>query len=172
VSILRFFDRDEEAQRILDNLSTTVSERRLLSDLLNRLLAEGEEQKENAVRVARRILTNPAFLQNTRRLTADVLLMESAIRVLQAQNQVEPVVPLLENRLRTHRDRTDSRILLARLYLMLDRRDEARALALELVQNPTADTERRQMITSLLTNFGLTRELEAMNRFLLEQRRP
>ena len=83
---------------------------------------------------------------------------------------MEAVTPVLENRLRAHRDKTDSRILLAQLYVLIDRRDEARALALELAQNPTAETERRQMIISLLVQFGLQRELEAMNRLLLEQR--
>ena len=97
------------------------------------------------------------------------VLLEEAIRVLRAQNQIDSVVPILESRLRNHRDKTDSRILLARLYMMIDRRDEARTLALELALNPTAEPERRQMITSLLTNFGLQRELEAMNRLLLER---
>ena len=169
VSVLRFFNRDDEAQRILDNLATTVSEHRLLAELLNQLISEGESQKENAARIARRILTNPAFLQNTQRLTAEVLLMETALRALGEHNQVESVVPMLESRLRAHRDKTDSRILLARLYLVVNRQDDARALALELAQNPTAEAERRQMIVSMLVQFGLQRELEAMNRLLLEQ---
>ncbi|MCL2710764.1 MAG: tetratricopeptide repeat protein [Planctomycetaceae bacterium] len=169
VSVLRFFNRDDEAQRILDHLSATMSDRRLLVDLLNRLIADGESQKENAAKIARRILTNPAFLQNTRRLTQDVMLMETAVRTLRAQNQVDSVVPVLESRLRSHRDKTDARILLARLYRMINRQDEAKALALELAQNPTAEPERRQMIVSLLVDFGLQRELEAMNRLLLER---
>jgi hypothetical protein len=50
-----------------------------------------------------------------------------------------------------------------------DRQEEAKALALELAQNPTAEPERREMIVSLLTRFSLHRELEAMNRLLLER---
>ena len=169
VPVLRFFYKDEEAQRILDHLSITVSDRRLLADLFYRLIPEGAPQKENAAKVAKRILTNPAFLQNSRRLTADVYLLESAIKVLKEHNQAEPVIPILENRLRGHRDQTDSRILLATLYLTINRQEEAKTLVLELAQNPTAEPERRQRITSMLLHFGLQRELETMNRLLLER---
>ena len=170
VPMLNYYDREAEANRILEHLAITISDRRLLAELFNRVLAMGEPHQENAARIARRILMNPAFLQTSRRLTADVFLMESAIRVLREQEQLESVVPVLENRLRGHRDGTDSRILLARFYLVLGRQVEARELALELAQNPTLESERRQMITSLLSHFGLQRELESMNRLLLEER--
>jgi len=170
VPVLRHFGRDEEVQRIWDHLAVTVSDRRMLAELFNEMLAAGEPQKENVARIAQRILMNPAFLQNPRRLTSDVLLFQAAFRALQSQNRQDVVVPMLEARFRGLRDKTDSRILLARLYLMLDREAEARALALELAQNPTREPERRQMIVSLLVQFGMQRELEAMNRLLLEGR--
>jgi hypothetical protein len=107
-------------------------------------------------------------MQNSRRLTADVNLLRSAVEVLQKQNQMDTVMPMLENRLRGLRDKTDARLLSATLYMMLDRQDEAKALALELAANPTAEPERRQMIVQLLLRFGLQRELEAMNRSLIE----
>jgi hypothetical protein len=170
VQMLQHFGRDEEVQRIWDHLSMTVTDRRLLSELFNTMVAEGDSQKENAARIAQRILMNPSFLQNTRRLTADLLLLQAAFRMLQSQDRHDVVVPMLESRFRGLRDRTDSRILLARLYLMVDRQDEARALAFELSQHPTSEPERRQMIVSLLVHFGMNRELEAMNRALLERR--
>ena len=169
VPILRHFQRDEEAQRILDHLAATVADQRLLSELFYRMNSLGDSQKENAAKIAQRILINPAFLQNSRRLTSDSRLFQEAFRTLQEQHQTEAVLPALETRLRNLRDRTDSRILLAQLYQMLDRKEEAKALALELAQNPTAEPERRQMIVAMLLHFGLQRELEAMNRQLLEQ---
>jgi tetratricopeptide (TPR) repeat protein len=169
VSVLEFFGRNEEAQKILDQLVMTASDRRLLADLLRKLISSEKHPQENAAKIARRILTHPAFLQNAQRLTTEVLLLEDAVKTLREQNQMEPITPLLENRLCGHRDKTDSQILLARLYLLLDRQDEAKALALELSQNPTSEPERRQMIVSLLTHFGLYKELESMNRLLLER---
>ena len=78
-------------------------------------------------------------------------------------------MPVLEARLRVLRNKTDARILLATLYQYINRHDEAKALALELAQNPTWEPERRQKIVALLLHFGLQRELEAMNRLLLER---
>jgi len=169
IPVLQYFNRTEEAQRVEEHLVATVSDRRMLSELLYKTISAGAPQQENAAKIAQRILQNPAFLQNSRRLTSDVYLLESAIKALRAQNQAETVVLALEHRLRGLRDRTDSRILLAKLYLATDRREEAKTLALELAQNPTAEPERRQMIVSLLVQFGLQRELETMNRLLIEQ---
>jgi len=169
VPILQHFGRHEEAQRTLDHLAVTVSDRRLLSELFYKMVSAGSPQRENAAKIAQRILQNPSFLQNTRRLTADVFLLEETLKVLRQQNRTELVVPALESRLRGLRDKTDSRILLARFYLAIGRQEEAKALALELAQNPTSEAERRQMVVSLLTGFGLHRELEAMNRLLLER---
>ena len=112
----------------------------------------------------------PAFLQNSRRLSADVRLFEEAFKVLQEQNKLDTVMPMLENRLLGMRDKTDSRLLTAKLYLMLNRNDEAKALVLELSLNPTDEIERRQMTTTLLMQFGMYRELEAMNRLLSERK--
>ena len=168
-TVLQHFQRDEEAQRILDRLVLSVSDHRLMTELFYKMNAAGDLQKENAAKIAQRILQNPAFLQNSRRLTADVFLLEAATKTLQRQDRAEAVVPILEARLRGLRDKTDSRILLAKLYLELDRREEAKELTLELALNPTAEPERRQMIVSLLVHFGLQRELEAMNRLLLER---
>jgi len=170
VPVLRHFGREEEVQQIWDSLAVTVSDRRLLAELFNEMVAAGAPQRENAAKIAQRILMNPAFLQNSRRLTSDILLLQAAFRMLQSQDRHETVVPVLEARFRGLRDKTDSRIVLARLYLMLDRQEEAKALVLELAQNPTAEPERRQMIVSLLVQFGMQRELEAMNRLLLEKR--
>ncbi|MCL2005851.1 MAG: tetratricopeptide repeat protein [Planctomycetaceae bacterium] len=170
IPMLLHYGREEEIQRIWDRLSATVSDRRLMAELFNRLQSEGEPQRENTAKIAHRILANPAFLQNSRRLSADLYLLESAIRVLREQERLELVIPMLESRFRGLRDATDSRILLARLYLMLDRWDEARTLALELAQAPSAEPERRQTIVSLLVHFGLHRELESMHRLLLERR--
>jgi len=169
VPVLQYYNRAEEAQRVEDHLVATVSDRRLLAELLYKMISAGAPQKENAAKIAQRIVQNPAFLQNSRRLTSDVYLLESAIKALRAQNRVETVVPALESRLRGLRNRTDSRILLAKLYMATDRQEEAKALALELAQNPTSEPERRQMIVSLLVQFGLQRELETMNRLLIEQ---
>jgi hypothetical protein len=169
VLILRHYQRDQEAQQIYDHLVTTVSDQRLLSELFYKLYAQGELQKDNVMKLAQRILLNPAFLQNTRRLTSDILLLESAIKVLRTENRLETVVPVLESRLRGQRNKTDSRILLATLYLNIDRHDEAKALALELARHPTLEPERRLRIVGLLLHFGLQRELEAMNRMLLER---
>ena len=160
----------DAAQQLWDHLSATVSDRRLLTELFYKVInMPGEPQQENAAKIAQRILTNPAFFQNSRRITTDLLLFQSAIKTLRERDRLETVVPVIETRLRGLRDKTDSRIFLARLYLELDRNDEAKALALELAQNPTAEPERRQMIVSLLLSFGLQRELEAMNRLLLER---
>jgi hypothetical protein len=169
VPILQHFQREEESQRILDHLSATISDQRLMSELFYRMNGAGDAQKENAAKLAQRILLNPAFLQNSRRLTSDVYLFHETFKTLQRQNRQESVMPMLETRLRGLRNRTDSRILTAQLYQMLDRREEAKTLALELAQNPTAEPERRQMIVSLLMQFGLQKELESMNRLLLEQ---
>jgi len=169
VLILRHYQREEEAQQIYDHLSATVSDQRLLSELFYRLNAQGDLQKENVLKIAQRILLNPAFLQNSRRLTADMLLLESTVRLLVKENRMETVVPVLETRLRGLRNKTDARILLATLYQNINRHEEAKALALELAQHPTWEPERRQKIVSLLLHFGLQRELEAMNRMLLER---
>jgi hypothetical protein len=169
VPILQHFNRAEEAQRILDPLAVTVSAQRLMSELFYRMNSLGDSQKENAAKIAGRILLNPAFLQNTRRITSDVYLFQEAFKLLQRQNRLESVVPMLETRLRSLRDRTDSRILTAQLYQMLDRKEEAKTLALELSLNPTAERERRDMIVRLLVDFGMNKELESMNRLLLEQ---
>jgi hypothetical protein len=169
IPILRHYQRENDAQRILDHLSATVSDQRLLAELFYRINASGGLQKENVTKVAQRILLNPSFLQNTRRLTSDSRLFQEAFKTLQEQNLLESVMPMLETRLRGLRNRTDSQLLTAQLYLMLDRKEEAKALALELAQNPTAESERRQMIVSLLLYFGLQRELETMNRMLLEK---
>ena len=169
VLLLQHYQRGEEAQKIYDHLAVTVSDQHLLSELFYRLNAQGELQKDNVVKIAQRILLNPAFLQNSRRLTSDIFLLEAAMKVLRQQNQAEAVVLVLETRLRGLQNKTDSRILLATLYQNLDRQEEAKALALELAQHPTLEPERRQKIVSLLLHFGLQRELEAMNRLLLEQ---
>jgi hypothetical protein len=169
VLILRHYQREEEAQQIYDHLAATVSDQRLMVELFYKMNLAGEPQKDNAAKIAQRILLNPAFLQNSRRLTSDVRLFQETFKVLQEQNRQESVVPLLETRLRGLRNRTDSRILLATLYQMLNRPEEAKALVLELSQHPTLESERRQMIVSLLLHFGLQRELESMNRLLLEQ---
>jgi hypothetical protein len=169
VSILQHFDHPKEMQEILDRLTVSASDHRLLSELFYKMNAMGDSQKENTVKVAQRILLNPAFLQNARRLTQDVFLLEATIQTLQRHERLETVVPILEQRLRGLRDKTDSRILLVKLYLLLNRQEEAKALALELAQNPTAEPERRQMVVSYLTRFGLVKELEAMNRLLLER---
>jgi hypothetical protein len=134
------------------------------------MVAAGELQNENAAKTAQRILKDPTFLQNSRRLTPDVLLFKSAVEVLQKQDRLDTVMPTLENRLRGLRDKTDARLLTATLYVILDRQEEAKALALELAANPTAEPERRQMIVSLLLRFGLQKELEVMNRLLLERK--
>ena len=169
VPVLQHFNRAKDAQQIWDYLSATVSDRRLLAELFYKMNSADEQQKENAAKIAHRILGNPAFLQNSRRLTADVYLLESAIKTLQEQNQTKTIVPILENRLCGLRDKTDSRILRAKLYLMLDRHEEAKTLAFELAQNPILEPERRQMVVSLLIHFGLHKELEAMNRLLFER---
>jgi tetratricopeptide (TPR) repeat protein len=170
VVVLQYFEHNEEAQKVLDYLTATVSEHRLLTELFYKMNATGESQKENAAKTAQRILLNPTFLQNARRLTSDVYLMEETVKTLKKQNRLDTVMPMLENRLKGHRDKTDSRILLAKLYIQLDRRDEAKALVFELAQNPTAEPERRQMVVSLLVGFDMSKELEAMNRLLLERR--
>jgi hypothetical protein len=170
VPILHHFSRPKDAQRIYDNLAATVSDRRLLAELFNKLVAAGESQNENAAKAAQRILRDPTFLQNSRRLAADVRLMEDTIKVLQKQNKMNTVMPMLENRLRGLRDITDARLLSAKLYMLLDRKDEAKTLALELAANPTAEPERRQIITRLLLDFGLQKELEAMNRLLIDRK--
>ncbi|MDR0522492.1 MAG: tetratricopeptide repeat protein [Planctomycetaceae bacterium] len=167
--VLKHFNRSKDEQRILEQLIVTISDQRLLTELLYKLRAEGERQKENAARTSLRILQNPAFLQNTRRLTADVYLLENAVKSLRETDQTEKIVPVLEMRLKGLRDKTDSRILLAKLYLSLDRLDEAKALAAELSRQPSSEPERRQMIISLLNHFGLHKELDAMNRQLTEQ---
>jgi len=170
VPVLQHFNRPQEAHAVLDHLIATVSDRRLLAELFYKMAFAGEEQKENAAKAAQRILKDPTFLQNSRRLTPDVLLFTSTVELLQKQDRLDTVMPVLENRLRGLRDKTDALILTATLYTMLDREDEAKTLALELAANPTAEPERRQMIVSLLLRFGLHRELEAMNRLLLEWR--
>ena len=169
VLILRHYQREEEAQQIYDHLAVTVSDQRLMVELFYKMNLTDESQRDNAAKIAQRILLNPAFLQNSRRLTSDVRLFQETFKVLQEQNRQESVLPLLEIRLRGLRNRIDSRILLAHLYLMLDRQEEAKAMALELAQHPTLEPERRQLTVSLLLHFGLQRELEAMNRLLLEQ---
>jgi thioredoxin-like negative regulator of GroEL len=169
VPVLQYFNRPQDVQNILDHLSVSVSDHRLLSDLFYKMNTMGSAQKENTAKVAQRILLNPSFLQNARRLTADVFLLEAAVKTLREQDRLDTVLPILEARLRGLRDRTDSRILLARLYLQLDRQEEAKMLALELSQEPTAEPERRQMVVALLVRFGLQKELETMNRLLLER---
>ena len=168
VPILYQLDRHSEAQEILDRLTTAVSDRPMMGELFYTLIRT-PGNSPNAVRLARRILITPTFMQNSRRFMADIYLMELAIQVLQEHDQFESVFPILEMRFRNLRNRTDSRILLAKLYIMLDRQDEARALALELSQTPTADPERRQVIISLLVHFDLRRELESMHRLHLER---
>ncbi|GHT16581.1 hypothetical protein FACS1894189_0610 [Planctomycetales bacterium] len=168
IPILQQFDRKKEAQEILDRLIATTSDRNLQTELLNKMKTEGTEQRDNAVKIANRLLRNPAFLRDSRRLTADSYLIEAAVGVLKDAGQIEPAASQLETRLRGLRSKTDSRIMLAKLYLALERSGEAKKLAIELSLEPTNEPERRQMIISLLLHFGLQKELDAMNRRLIE----
>jgi tetratricopeptide (TPR) repeat protein len=168
IPILQQYDRKKEAQEILDRLIVTTSDRNLQTELLNKMKVAGPEQRDNAVKIANRLLQNPAFLRDTRRLTADSFLIEAAVGVLKNADQIEPAVSQLETRLRGLRSKTDSRIMLAKLYLALERSEEAKKLAIELSLEPSNEPERRQMIISLLLHFGLQKELDAMNRRLVE----
>jgi hypothetical protein len=166
---MQFFGMKDQSQQTLDRLITTTNDRKLQSDILYKIDSFGSNQRDNAGKIALRILENPAFLDHTRHLTADLYLLDKAVGSLQKEQKTETIIRSLEERFRTKNNPANGKIILAKFYLALDRQDDAKRTAIDVSLDPPTDTERRQLITSLLLHFGLQKELDTMNRVLTQR---
>jgi hypothetical protein len=167
--ILEQWGRSEDAQLILDRLVASATDRRIQNELLHRMQVAGDAQKENAVKISLRVLRNPKFFSDSRHFALDSYLYETALKILREYGEVGTVAEQLEVRFKGLKEKTDSLIMLANLYLATNRQNEAKELALELSRNPSRETDRRNAITTLLQHFSLTKQLEEMNERLLER---
>ncbi|MDR2756882.1 MAG: tetratricopeptide repeat protein [Planctomycetaceae bacterium] len=167
--ILEQWERKDDAQTLLDRLVVSVSDRRIQNELLHRMQVAGEKQKENAVRISLRIIQNSGYFSDSRHFALDFYIYETALKILREYGEIDSVAQQLEVRFKGLKDKTDSLIMLANLYLAVNRQREAKELTLELSQNPSRETDRRNAITALLQHFGLTKQLEEMNERLLER---
>ncbi|MDR2441436.1 MAG: tetratricopeptide repeat protein [Planctomycetaceae bacterium] len=167
--ILEQWGRTNDAQTLLDRLVISVSDRKIQNELLHRMHVAGEKQKENAIRISLRIIQNAGYFSDSRHFALDFYIYETALKILRDFGEIDSVAEQLEIRFRGLKDKTDSLIMLANLYLALNRQREAKELTLELARNPSRETDRRNAITALLQHFGFTKQLEEMNERLLEQ---
>ncbi|MDR3197928.1 MAG: tetratricopeptide repeat protein [Planctomycetaceae bacterium] len=167
--ILEEWGRADDAQTLLDRLVVSVSDRRIQNELLHQMQAAGEKQKENAVKISLRIIQNLGYFNDSRHFAIDFYIFETVLKILHEYGEIDSVAEQLEVRFRGLKDKTDSFIMLANLYLTLNRQREAKELTLELARNPSRETDRRNAITVLLQHFGLTKQLEEMNERLLER---
>jgi tetratricopeptide (TPR) repeat protein len=167
--ILEQWGRADDAQTLLDRLVVSVSDRKIQNELLHQMQVAGEKQKNNAVKISLRIIRNPGFFSDSRHFALDFYLYETALKILREYGEVNTVAEQLEVRFKGLKDKTDSLIMLATLYLAVDRQNEAKEIVLELSRNPSRESERRNAITTLLQHFGLTKQLEEMNERLLER---
>ncbi|MDR2116663.1 MAG: hypothetical protein LBP87_09830 [Planctomycetaceae bacterium] len=167
--ILEQWGRANDAQTLLDRLVISVSDRKIQNELLHRMQVAGEKQKENAVKISLRIIQNTGYFNDSRHFALDFYIYETALKILREYGEIDSVTEQLEVRFKGLKDKTDSLILLANLYLAANRLREAKEIALELAQNPSRETDRRSAITALLQHFGLIKQLEEMNERLLER---
>ncbi|GHT42627.1 hypothetical protein FACS189443_5840 [Planctomycetales bacterium] len=164
---LLYFGLNAEAVAALDRLITISGDAKLQSEILYSIDKLGGNVKDNAAKIAGKILNNPMFLKDGRHLTADSYLLDKAITSLDMRDEsTARLLAALESRMKANLDGTDSKILLAKMCIASDQPERAKTLVLELAQEPSKEHERRQMITGLLLHFGLQKELDAMNQRL------
>ncbi|MDR0869484.1 MAG: hypothetical protein LBN39_01680, partial [Planctomycetaceae bacterium] len=160
--------RTDDAKQVLAQLSATAVDRRIQNELLHRLQDADEEQKDNAVLLARRVLRHSGYFINSQHFVLDSYIFCTAARILKKYDMTDSVIELLEKRCMSFQGKKDGMIVLAQLYLIFGKQEKAKELAVELANNPPRDSERRNAITALLQHFEMKKELEEMNQRLLE----
>jgi len=160
--------RNADAHSVLTQLVETTNDRRIQNELLHRLRDVPAEERDNAVKIAQRIFRNPGYFSEPRHFALDSYIFCTAAEVLKKEQQSDAMSEVLKQRCQRIQDKVVGSIVLAQLYVIVGKEDEAKELTAYLAKHPSYESERRNAITALLQHFGMKKELEEMNLLLLE----